>query len=166
MVRDISHLGSDLRRRVEKIERAIDTGARDIIRQAAQEAKDAQLDTLRRDAGGDLRLSGVGRRGAAIGARYDLRGQGRTTTAEVKATGPVPLLANPTKPHRIPRQGGRRRRRVIAIPGVGVRAWANHPGTRGKDSWNKGRERAEPRVRTVIGRRTDEVVKRAFLSGG
>jgi hypothetical protein len=166
MARDISHLAGDLTRRAQKIERAIDTGTRDIVRQAAQEAKDAQLEALRRDAGGDLRLSRVGRRGAAIGARYDLRGQGRTTSAEVKATGPVPLLANPSKPHRIPRQGGRRRRGVIVIPGVGVRAYANHPGTRGKDSWNKGRERAEPRVRTVIGRKTDEVVKRAFLSGG
>jgi hypothetical protein len=164
MVRDISHLGSDLRRRVEKIERAIDTGARDIIRQAAQEAKDAQLDTLRRDAGGDLRLSGVGRRGAAIGARYDLRGMGRESTAEVKATGPVPLIANPSKAHAIPKKG--RRRKVLAIPGIGVRASVQHPGTRGKDTWNRGREKAERKVKTVIGRNTDQVVAKAFRSGG
>jgi hypothetical protein len=164
MARDISHMAGDLTRRVEKIDRAIDTNTRDIVREGAIAAKKAQLDEMRSDAGGDLRLSHVGRRGANIGARFDLRGTGRTTSAEIKATGPVPILANPTKPHRIPR--ARKGRRVISIPGIGVRASANHPGTKGKDTWVKGREKAQPRVKTVIGRKTDEVVTKAFRSGG
>ena len=77
----------------------------------------------------------------------------------------VPLLANPIPPHTVPKQG-RRRRKVIAIPGIGVRASAHHPGTKGKDTWNQGREKAEPKVKVAIAKRSDEVVRRAFLSGG
>jgi hypothetical protein len=161
VARDISHLGRDLTERAAKLDQAVKRGARDIVLAGAKAAKEAQLDVMRGDAGGDLRLSHVGRRGASIGARYDLRGD----TADIKATGPVPLLANPTKAHRIPRST-RRRQGVIVIPGVGVRRWAQHPGTRGKDTWNKGRERAAPRVKTAVERKSDEVVRKAFLSGG
>jgi hypothetical protein len=166
VTRDISHLPGDLKRRVDRIESAIDKSARDSIRSAALVAKGIQLDVMKSDAGGDLRLSRVrSGKGAAIGVRFDMRGTGRTSSAEVKATGPLPLLANPIEAHRIPKSGGRRRK-VLAIPGVGVRASANHPGTRGKDTWNRGREKAEPKVRTVIAKNTDRAVKQAFLSGG
>jgi hypothetical protein len=161
VTRDISHLGRDLTDRANKMDRAVKRGARDILIAGAKAAKDAQLDVLRGDSGGDLRLSHVGRRGASVGARYDLRGD----TVDIKATGPVPLIANPIGVHRIPR-ANRRRRGVIAIPGIGVRASANHPGTRGKDTWNKGRERAKPRIKTAVSRKSDEVVRKAFLSGG
>jgi len=164
--RDISHLAGDLTRRLDKIEQAIEQSAHSSMRQAAVVAKDAQLEQMRTDAGGDLRLSRVrSGKGAAIGARYNLSGVGTTTTAEVSATGPLPLLTNPMPPHRIPKTGGRRRKPLV-IPGVGVRASAEHPGTKGKDTWNKGRERARPRVTTVIGRNTDQAVRKAFLSGG
>jgi hypothetical protein len=161
LVRDISHLGKDLTDRAVKLDRAVKRGARDITLAGAKVAKDAQLDVMRPDSGGDLRLSGVGRRGAAIGARYDLRGD----TADIKATGPLPLIANPIKAHRIPKARGRRRK-VLAIPGIGVRASAMHPGTKGKDTWNRGRERATPRIKTAVSRKSDEVVRKAFLSGG
>jgi hypothetical protein len=161
VTRDISHLGSDLTKRAQHLDQAVKRGARDIVLAGGKAGRDAQLDVLGPDSGGDYRLSHVGKRGARVGARYDLRGD----TADIKATGPVPLLANPIRPHRIPR-ANRRRRGVIVIPGVGVRASANHPGTRGKDSWNKGRERAKPRIKTAVARKSDEVVRKAFLSGG
>jgi hypothetical protein len=164
-LRDVSHLPGDLKRRVDKIETAIDKSARESVRLAAQAAKGIQLDVMKSDAGGDLKLSRVrSGKGAAIGARYDLRGMGRESTAGVKATGPVPLIANPSKAHAIPKKG--RRRKVLAIPGIGVRASVQHPGTKGKDTWNRGREKAERKVRTVIGRNTDQVVAKAFRSGG
>jgi len=167
MTRDVSHLASDLRRRVDKIDHDIQASVRDSVRLAAKAAKDQQLDEMRADAGGDLRLSRVrSGKGAAIGARYDLIGSGSATTATVKATGPVPLIANPIKAHRIPKAGARRRRKMLAIPGVGVRASVDHPGVRrGKDTWNRGRERAEPKVRTLIAKRTDTVVRRSFQNG-
>lgn len=75
----------------------------------------------------------------AIGARYDIKGSGPHAVAVVYYTGPAHLLLNPTRPHRIePRRprGSRTRRRRGAralTVGANVRAWANHPGTAGKD---------------------------------
>jgi hypothetical protein len=92
------------------------------------------------------KLRGVGKKGAKVGVRYDLLGN----TALVRATGPFHLLERDTKPHRIGQQkslsglplvnasGQDIRKRYAVIPGVGVRAWANHPGTKGKHPWEKG----------------------------
>lgn len=65
-----------------------------------------------------------------IRVRYDIRGN----TAIVRFTGPAHLALNPTRPHRIEprrrRRGGARR--ALTINGE-FAAYANHPGTRGKD---------------------------------
>lgn len=87
------------------------------------------------------RLRGVGKRGAKIGVRYDLAGD----KALVRATGPFQLLERDTKAHRIPKvRGARARKRVVVIPGVGVRAFAESPGTKGKHPWAKGVAAALP----------------------
>ena len=66
-----------------------------------------------------------------VGVRYDLKGN---DTAVVRFTGPAHLALNPTKAHRIvPRRGRRSRGRQALTIGNDVRAWANHPGTHGKD---------------------------------
>lgn len=90
--------------------------------------------------GGKLR--GVGKRGAKVGVRYDLK----ANSAYVRATGPLHLLERNTKAHRIPRQRKttRAKKRLLVIPGVGVRAFADHPGTRGKHPWAKGVAAARP----------------------
>jgi hypothetical protein len=166
MVAPLSTMPADLTRRINKIEKAVQDSARDSIRRAAIAAKAAQLDQMRHDVGGDLILSRVrSGKGARIGARYTLTGTGTTTTATVKATGPVPLIANRIEPHRIPRAVARRRRKRLAIPGIGVRSAVNHPGTRGKDTWNKGRREATPAVTKIIGRNTDRAVVEAFRTG-
>lgn len=88
------------------------------------------------------KLRGVGKKGAKIGVRYDFGGQ---KTALVRATGPFHLLERTNKAHRIPKvRGARARKRVVVIPGVGVRAWANHPGSKGKHPWAKGVAAALP----------------------
>lgn len=62
-----------------------------------------------------------------INVRYDIRGN----TAIVRFTGPAHLALNPTRPHRIqPRR--RRGKRALTINGD-FAAYANHPGTAGKD---------------------------------
>lgn len=155
----LSQLGPDLTRRINKIERAINDSKKETLRRAAQAAKEAQEETMRGDAGGDLRLSRVrSGRGARIGARAGFGLDGAT----VKALGPVPLIANPIKAHTITGKRGR----SLAIPGIGVRRSAQHPGTPGKDTWNRGREHAEPKVTRIVGKRTDDVVAKAFRSGG
>jgi hypothetical protein len=167
MVKPLSQLPADLTKRVTRIDKAINDSIRDTVRAAAIAAKDAQLDEMRGDTGGDLILSRVrSGKGARIGTRYDLTGTGKNTLATIRATGPVPLVANPTKPHPIPKVGPRaRRRKRLAIPGVGVRMNANHPGTRGKDTWNDGRVKAVPRVTAIVERRTDNAVTKAFKAG-
>ena len=81
-------------------------------------------------------------------ARYDMR---RGNTAIIRYAGAkAHLVNNPTKAHRIePRsRRGRRGRRVITIGGD-VRAFANHPGTRGKGFFQAARaisERELPKV--------------------
>lgn len=113
---------------------------------AALEVKKVLLVEMRR-AAPNLKLN-VGKRGKKIGVSYDA---GTTTgTAVIRATGPVQLIESATKPHRIPRDTARGRRRVVVIPGVGVRASANHPGTRGKHPWAKGVAVAIPLVPKIV----------------
>jgi hypothetical protein len=90
-----------------------------------------------------------------VGVRYDLKGDGPTMQAVVGYTGPAHLVNNPTRPHRIeprrPRGRATRRRRgstALVINGA-VRAYANHPGTRGKGFFQKAAAvaaRTAPRV--------------------
>lgn len=87
------------------------------------------------------KLRGVGKKGARIGVRYDIA----NNKALVRATGPFHLLERDTKAHRIPKvRGSRARKRVVVIPGVGVRAFANVKGTKGKHPWEKGVAAAIP----------------------
>ena len=106
-----------------------------------------------------MRLSGVGRRGAKVGARFDIKGDG----VDVKATGPLHFVANPMSPHRIPKQRGpRARKRYAVIPGVGVRAYANHPGTRGKNTWNRQSRKAREAASAQIRDRYTKIARKAF----
>lgn len=84
----------------------------------------------------------VGKRGRRVGVRYDLLDH----AARVKMTGPAQLLERPTKPHRIPRDTRRGRRKKVFIPGVGVRSAVQHPGTHGKYPWAKGLTQARPKI--------------------
>jgi hypothetical protein len=86
---------------------------------------------------GDGRLSGVGRRGAKVGAGFDVKGS-VDPTALIKPKGPLWLVENDTGAHRIPRSRSRRaRRRYVVIDGHPY-ASARHPGTRGKHPFRKG----------------------------
>jgi hypothetical protein len=62
-----------------------------------------------------------------IRVRYDIRGD----AAVVRFTGPAHLALNPTRPHVI-RPRRRRGKRALTV-GDGFAAYANHPGTKGKD---------------------------------
>ena len=90
--------------------------------------------------GGDLRLSRVrSGRGAKVNLTVRTTGAGRSAQAAVVPTGPVMLVEQDTRRHRQPfvytynrrvqKRGGRR---PIHIPGIGVFARVDHPGTRGK----------------------------------
>lgn len=116
------------------------------------------------------KLSGVGKRGARIGVRYNVDRFGDAFEAKslVFATGPFHLIERATEAHRIPRAEvgrGKRRRantKPIVIPGVGVRRSAQHPGTKGKYPWRKGNAAAEEKVQQVLTSKTATVIRRNF----
>lgn len=108
----------------------------------------------------------VGKNGQRVGVRYDL-----TPVTKVYMTGPAQLIERDTKPHRIPREhvgrarkdGSRRRNtKVVVIPGVGVRAWANHPGTKGKHPWRNGIAAGLPLVDKVAGKVMSDTLRKAL----
>ena len=127
---------------------------RTMAEQAALAIKASVLTAMSEAGVKNGRLRGVGKKGAKIGVRYDI--QGRKNSALIRATGPFQLIERDTKAHRvpklyknqfsatnspllsIPKVSRSAKRGKIAIPGVGVRAWANHPGTKGKHPWDKG----------------------------
>jgi len=107
----------------------------------------------------DGKLRGIGKKGARVGVRYDITGK----TALVRATGPFHLIERDTRAHRIPKQrGARARKRVVVIPGVGVRAYADHPGTKGKHPWAKGVAAAIPVQEKAQGVALGQALARAY----
>lgn len=105
------------------------------------------------------KLRGVGKRGAKVGVRYDMAGK----KALVRATGPFQLIERDTKAHQIPRaRGARARKRYAVIPGVGVRAYANHPGTKGKHPWAKGVVAAIPVAEKAGGLALGQAIAKAY----
>lgn len=127
--------------------------------------------TLKKSVQGTLKVAAprgrlnVGKRGAKVGVRYDTQGPRR---AVVRMTGPAHLLENPTKAHRIPKEtvgrGSRKRanKKQIYIPGVGVRASANHRGTKGKQPWAKGIRAGIPHLDTVGGKILKDTMRQVF----
>jgi hypothetical protein len=100
---------------------------------------------------GGTRISGVGKKGAKVGVRYDVVGY-VNPVGIIKYTGPVHLANSGTRPHEIlPRRsqttakGNKRRGSASALSPKG-NPWAaarvQHPGTPGK----KFAEKAEPVV--------------------
>ena len=158
--RSIVHAGPDFTHRLKALSTSIEKGRRDTLVAAGVAGKRAHAAVIQRDSGGDSRLSGVGKRGAKVGVRFDIRGERLT----MKATGPLHFVANPMSPHRIPRvrKTNRAKRRVVVIPGVGVRAHARHPGTKGKNTWRRGVTSARPKVTKVMRSETANIIKRGF----
>lgn len=114
-----------------------------------------------RSATGDMRLSGAGRRGARVGAKYDIKGT-RNPTALISATGPLHLIERDTQPHDVPRSRSRGRRRYVAFGGgVYSRATASG-GSRGKHPFEKGWKRAGPQTPEIFQREVREAVRKAW----
>lgn len=115
---------------------------------ASLEIKTSVVSRLRSTVGADLKMSGVGKRGTRVGVRYDIKGF-KNPTSLIRAFGPVHFVERGTKPHRIPKQRNRGRKRYAVIPGVGVRDNAMHPGSTGRFPWRRG-------VASSIGRAQQE----------
>jgi hypothetical protein len=182
--------GADFAKRFTKMSTAVASSNVDTVKAAALAAKQEHLKVIRRDAGGDLTLSNVGRRkgkqgGRKVGARFDVDKKGSNRAeAIVIPTGPLPLIASPIVGHVIrsaylrgalrkskgqsqtfgPALGkisGATRRTVLRTP-WGWRQSVRHPGTKGKRTWTRGRKAARPKITRIIQRQTFDTIKRGM----
>lgn len=145
------------------------------VNKAAFVLKTSVQANLLPDTGGDFRMSGVGskatraRGGAPVGVRYTVKNDDKgDPTALLRMTGPAHLLERDTAPHTILPKGvgrvqGRRTRAnrlaarqnlydvLFQAEGSAIRG-RQHPGTKGKHTFEKGIERATPAARKILGR--------------
>lgn len=141
-------------------------GARGGVAKAALVATSAARASIAAGSGGDSVLSNVGRGGAKVGARFDVKGT-QNPSALIRATGPLHLLDNPTSPHvivpRSLRKGRSRSSRgdfynalfgggsgfgsakPLRTP-YGPRMRVQHPGTRGKRTFWRAIDNVRPLI--------------------
>ena len=138
------------------------------VRASALHVTQAIRDEVRVATGGDMRLSGVGRRGARVGARFDVRGT-KNPTAMVKATGPMHLLEHDTRPHEIGPRGrrvGRSGRRLKGAKALRIggefRASAQHPGTHAKRPFERGYIRSRDETGPIFNRAVEDAIRKAM----
>jgi hypothetical protein len=167
MPRDLGDLAASAARTADALQGAQAQG----VRRAAVYATTMIRNEIR-SATGDMRLSGVGRKGARVGARFDVKGT-RNPTALIRATGPLHLIERDTGPHSIypkgqtfatTRKGNVRRRgtsRALKI-GEGYAAYAEHPGTRGKHPFQKGVAKAAPETPRIFQREVRAAIAKAW----
>ena len=110
--------------------------------------------------GGSNRLTGVGRRGARVGARYDVKGS-VNPTALIRATGPMHLLERGRRGGYEVRPRGRRKRAALRFDGQ--YAAVTHPGpTGGKQPWARGVTAGTPKAREAYQEAVHEAMRRVF----
>ena len=134
MSRDLADLAVSLGRLPDAVQRGELAG----VRRAALHVTRTIREEIRLVAGADMRLSGVGIRGARVGAGYDVKGR-VNPTAIISARGPLHLGDRDTSAHEIrPRSRYRRGKKALRLPGGLIRASAQHPGTRGRHPFARG----------------------------
>lgn len=107
------------------------------------------------------RLRGVGRKGARVGAGYNVYGDGNV---QISARGPVWLVDNATGGHEI---APKKRRKKGALKGAGYdhpySGEVRHPGTAGKHAWAHARDQVLPPVlKANISRQMRQTALKAF----
>lgn len=151
-----SRTPKELARKLDRWADGIARQNRTAVEQAALAVKETTVPLIRQATGGDMRLSGVGRKGGAkIGVRYDVKGNERAV-AIVKATGPAHLAERDVKPHVVvsryaPKKFGRSRARrgASANAAAAFNALAGRGGASGGFGWNR---RAVIRFGNVVAR--------------
>lgn len=115
--------------------------------------------------GGDSRLSGVGKKGAKVGARYKVKGTGANVSSLVFATGPLHLIERDTDPHdEFPRRErfGRSTGPKALVTPYGVRASVLHPGTKGQHPFERAVDATAPDALRIFQRGLEQALRKAF----
>lgn len=146
---------------------------REAVGRSALYAKTVIGAVIRQAAGGDSKLSGVGKKGAKVGVRYGVS-EGAHPEAWVAASGPLHLLERDTKPREIPRTKVRRlssgaravstksQRRPIKIGDRWVTGPVKHPGTKGTEPFAKGVKLIEPKIPAIYKRELSKAMAKVF----
>jgi hypothetical protein len=180
MSRDLGDLAVSLSRAPS----AIREGQRKGVQMAALKVTTEIRDATRRDTGGDSRMSGVGKSGAKLGARFKMYG-GENPTAYITATGPYHLLERNTSSRFIIPRGWRVSRRytnlvkkgklpangkVVYLGGAKALKFggrfsmtAEHPGTRGKHTFERSWKRAAPKTPEIFQREVTGALRKAWF---
>lgn len=108
------------------------------------------------------RLSGVGRRGARVGARFDVWKSAKDPSALVRATGPLHLVENDTAPHKITPRRRRGRRRALRLADGGFARSVNHPGTKGRSPFARGAANAAAPAAAAFRQEISKMIGRVF----
>ena len=106
------------------------------------------------------RLRGVGKKGARIGVKYDIKGFGNPT-ALVRAYGPFHLYERDVKRHQV---GVRAKAGLMTLPGDSQAAYGPFMagGSKGKHSWEKGVAMSIPISRQVFRRALSASLRSSF----
>ena len=148
---DVARMAAELPQELQRAQvRGVQKAALQVTRGIRSEVRSAT--------GGDNRLSGVGKRGTRVGAKYTVTGS-VNPTAFIKATGPMQLIEHPTSPHEIkPKARRRGKNKALRFDSGNFARSAKHPGTRPYRPF----ERGYLKTRDSTGRTYDAEVQRAI----
>lgn len=172
---------ADLARRLGSVATAVERGQREAVNQTAFVAKQEMIDGIGKS--GVKPSSMLGGRKWSVG--YNVRGQTRPM-ALVSYRGPVHWIEGGTKPRvvgarRLGTRAGIQRNvgsgsfgrfrssrgaKALNIPGIGFRAYANHPGTRARPFWTRTKARIAQRGPEVMQHQLRRQIARSSFGTG
>lgn len=115
--------------------------------------------------GGDMRLSGVGRKGAKVGVGYDVKGT-KNATALIRARGPFHLVERDVRRHDIApkrvKTGRNRGPKALTIKGRFAASAKNAGGSKGRHPFEHGAKAAQPKAVMAFQREQDKALAKVF----
>lgn len=153
----VSRSGKQLALKLDRLADDLEDVPYAAINQGSMIAKSAVLGFATVASGGDRRLSGVGRRGARVGVRYNITRQPDGAKSLIFATGQFHLMERDTKAG--VRQRKRRSRRSKTY---GPTPGYYHPGTRGKHPWARGIASVAAKLERLVAQPTTALMRRIF----
>ena len=164
----VSRNPAELARKFDTAARQMQNVNNEAVARAAQVYKATVLAEAAGDVGGDLRMSWSGRN-VRLGARYQVRkGPRPQAVLTPRPAGIWSALSSGTAPHEITpraRRKGRGRRKGGATAltvGDGFAASVQHPGTKGKRTWQRGITKAKPLAMTAFGQAHRRALVKVF----
>ena len=168
---------TDFAARIMQIGMAAQKSQKDAVFRASMLVKQEIEKELTRAIGGDHVMSNLRNKSGfkRFSVGFNIKGTTNPTSL-IRARGPWGLVENGAKPHSIPKRGQLARRSRLGRGGFSDRkampingnfryVVRNHPGTRGKQPFRKGLDRATPRAIKVLHTTVHSAVVDVIRSG-